>query len=198
MTRAWSSSSPPIRIEVSETMPERAMDLGGAATDVDHHVAGRRLDRQPDTDRGGHRFGHHEHLLGTGGLGRIAHGTAFDFGDAGRDRHDHLRLHAEHVLVDDRLQEVAQHLLGHIEVGDHAVLEWPHRQDALGCPSEHPLRLETDPLDASGRLLDRNNGGFVEHDPFTLHVDEGVRGAEIDGDLVGREKRAELEEFHRQ
>ena len=44
-------------------------DLGGAAADVDDHVAGRRLDRKPHADGRGHRLGHHEDLLGAGGLG---------------------------------------------------------------------------------------------------------------------------------
>src|SRR5438876_8552359 len=32
--------------------------------------------------------------------------------------HDHTRLHLEDVVLDDQREEVAQHLLGHIEVGD--------------------------------------------------------------------------------
>ena len=41
-------------------------DLGRAAADVDHHVPRRRLDREPDPDRGRHRLRDHEDFLGPG------------------------------------------------------------------------------------------------------------------------------------
>src|SRR5690606_32450264 len=92
--------------------------------------------------------------------------------------------------------EVAQHLLGDIEVGNHAVLEGTDRLDPFGRTPQHPLCLESDALDASGRLLDRDDRGFVEDDSFTLHIDQRIGGAEIDGDLVCREEGAELEQVH--
>ena len=63
-TIAWSSSSPPVRIDASQTMPERDDgDVGGAAPDIDHHVAGRRLYRETDPDGSGHGLRHLEELL---------------------------------------------------------------------------------------------------------------------------------------
>ena len=40
------------------------------------------LDRKPHPDRR-HRLGDHEHLLGAGGLRRVAHRAALHFGDPG-------------------------------------------------------------------------------------------------------------------
>ena len=40
------------------------------------------------------------------------------------------------------LDEVAQHLLGDVEVGDHTVLEGPDRLDRARRAAQHPLRLE--------------------------------------------------------
>src|SRR5687768_4224006 len=121
-------------------------DLGRPATDVDHHVARRRLDRQPDADRRRHRLRDHEHLLRSGAERRVANRALLHLGDAARHAHDHARLHLEDVIVDDELQKIAQHLLGHVEVGDHAVLHRPDGDHSFRGAAEHPLRLESDPL----------------------------------------------------
>ena len=189
-TMAWSSSSPPVRIEVSDTMPESAMTAISVVPppmSITMLPVGVSTGR-PDADRRRHRLGHHQHLLGAGGLGRIAHGAALHLGDARRHADDDLRLHPEDVLVDDRLEEVPQHLLGDVEVGDHAVLERPHREDAVGRAAQHPLGLESDALDLAGGLLDRHDRGLVQDDALALHVDEGVGRAEIHRDLVRGEE----------
>ena len=95
-----------------------------------------------------------------------------------------LRLHPEDVLVDDDLEEVAQHLLGDVEVGDDAVLHRPHGDDAVGRAAEHALGLEPDALDLARRLLDRDDRRLVEDDAFALHVDQRVGRAEVHRDLV--------------
>src|SRR5436190_396155 len=168
-------------------------DLRRAAADVDHHVARRRLDRQTDTDRRRHRLGHHEHFLRAGAEGRVAHRTLFHLGDAAGHAHDDARLHLEDVIVDDELQEVAQHLLGHVEVGDHSVLHRPDGDDALRCATEHALRLEPDPLDLLALPIDRNDRRLVQDDALTLDVDQSVRGAEVDTDRVRGEQASRLE-----
>src|SRR6185437_12697032 len=145
-------------------------DLGRPPADVDHHVAGGGLHRQADADRGGHRFGDHHDLLGSRGLRRIAHGAPFHFGDPRGNAHDHFGLYAKNVLVDDGLEEVPQHLLGDVEVGDDAVLERPHGEDAVGGAAEHPFGLETDAFDLAGRALDRDHRGLVEDDALAFDV----------------------------
>jgi hypothetical protein len=95
------------------------------------------------------------------------------------------------MLVDDGLEEVAQHLLGHVEVGDDAVLQRPHSEDAVGRAPQHPLGLEPDALDLARGLLDRHDGGLVQHDALTPHVHEGVRRPEIDGDFIGGDERTQ-------
>ena len=97
------------------------------------------------------------------------------------------------MAVDDRLEKVPQHLLGHIEIRDHAVFEGTDREDPVGRAPQHALRLETNAFDLSGGFLDRDHGGLVEHDALPLHVDEGIGRAEIDGDLVRRAPRSKLQ-----
>src|SRR6476659_5420890 len=90
------------------------------------------------------------------------------------------------MAIDDRLEEKAQHLLGHVEVGDHAVLEWPDREHTVRRAAEHALGFETDAFDFAGSFFDRDDGGFVEHDPFAADVDECVSGAKVYGDFIRR------------
>src|SRR2546421_6487737 len=90
------------------------------------------------------------------------------------------------MTVDDRLEKEAQHFLGDVEIGDDAVLERPHGEDAVRCATEHPLRLETDAFDFAGCFFDGDDGGLVQNDPFTADVDERIRGAKIYGDFIRR------------
>ncbi len=90
------------------------------------------------------------------------------------------------MAVDDGLEEKAQHLLRHVEVGDDAVLQRANGENAVGRAAEHAFRFEADAFDLAGCLFDRDNGGFVQHDPFAAHVDECVRGAKVYGDFVRR------------
>src|SRR5215218_4916681 len=169
-------------------------DLRRATADVDHHVARRGLHRQSHADRRRHRLGDHEDLLGSGAERRVAHRTLLHLGDPARHANDHARLHLEDVVVDDELQEVAQHLLGHVEVGDDAVLHRPDGDHTLRRTTEHALRLEPDPFDLLALSVDRHDRRLVEDDPLTLDVDQGVRGAEVDTDSVRGEQASRLEE----
>jgi hypothetical protein len=94
------------------------------------------------------------------------------------------------VLVDHEREEVAEHLLRHVEVGDHAVLHGADGEDALGRAAEHALGLQPDALDLLRLAVDRHHRGLVQHDALALDVDQGVGGAEVDGDRVGGEERA--------
>ena len=117
-------------------------DLGGAAADVDDHVPGRLGDRQPGADRGGHRLLDQVGLARAGAERRLLDGALLDAGDARRDADDDARVR-EAVLV-HLLDEVAEHLLGDVEVGDDAVLQRPDRGDRPGRAAEHALGLDAD------------------------------------------------------
>src|SRR5690606_36023945 len=75
-------------------------------------------------------------------------------------------------------------------VGDHPVLERAHGRDPFRSPAEHPLRLQTDPLDLPRRLLDCHHRGLIQDDPLALHIDEGIRRAKVDRNVVYRDERS--------
>ena len=92
---ASSSSSPPTRTDCArDDAAERDdRDLGGAAADVDDHVAGGLLHGQPGADGGGHGLlDDVGRLAGAGELGGLLHGALLDAGDARRDADDHAGL----------------------------------------------------------------------------------------------------------
>ena len=89
------------------------------------------------------------------------------------------------------LDELLEHLLGDGEVGDHAVL---HRADggdvarrlapSICFPTCRPPGWFSW---RSGRLrCGSPRRRFVEDDALAAHVDQGVGGAEVDGEIVGK------------
>ncbi len=94
------------------------------------------------------------------------------------------------------LDEVAQHLLSDVEVGDHAVLERADGRDRAGCPAEHSLGLHPDRVDVTRPLVDGDDRGLRQHDPASPHVDERVCGAEVDGHVTAAEAGESSEKRH--
>src|SRR6201987_956862 len=144
---ASSISSPPTRSDCETTIPPREM-TGASGVPPPMAPAGRKR--------------------------RLFDGTLLDARHAGRHADDDARVR-EAVLV-HLLDEVAQHLLGDVEVGDHAVLEGTDRLDRPRRSSEHPLRLDADGVHLSGPLVDGDHRRLREDDAATAHVDERVRG----------------------
>jgi hypothetical protein len=85
--------------------------------------------------------------------------------------------------------ELLEHLFGDGEVGDHAILHRADRLDIAGHLAQHLLGFLADRLDRllavrAAFLADRDHRWFVQHDAEAAHVDQGVRGAQVDGQVV--------------
>ena len=85
------------------------------------------------------------------------------------------------------LNEVIQHALGDLEVGDDAVLHRLDGDDVARRAAEHFLGFFADGLYLAGVFVNGDDGGLVDYDAFTLREYQGIGGAEIDGE-VGREQ----------
>ncbi len=169
-------------------------DLGRAAADVDNHVSRRLRDRKSRADRGGHRLLDQVRLSRARAERCLFHRTLLHACDAGRNADDDARM-CKAVLV-HLLDEVTQHLLRHVEVGDDAVLERADCGDRPGRAAEHPLRLDTDGVHLACALVDRDDRGFREHDPAPSDVHECVRGPEVHGHIAAAEAAQIVEETH--
>src|SRR5215217_6836365 len=166
--------------------------LGGAPADVDHHVPGRLVDGQADADRGRHRLLDDEGAAGAGPVGGLDHGPPLDPGDARGHAHHHPGLGHELAAV-HLVDEVAEHLLGGVEVGDDPVLERADGHDVAGGPADHRLGLGADGQDGVVLGVDGHDRGLVEHDPAAADVDEGVGGSEVDGHVAAEEAEGVLQ-----
>jgi hypothetical protein len=90
----------------------------------------------------------------------------------------------------DHLDELLEHLLGHREVGDDAVLHRPDGLDVAGHLAQHGLGFLAHGLDGllalrAAFVADGDDRGLVEHDALAAHVDQRVGGAQVDGQVGG-------------
>src|SRR4029077_7348941 len=106
----------------------------------------------------------------------------FDTRDPGRNTDHDPRFRPPPAV--HAMDEVADHLLRHVEVGDDAVLQRTNRLDVPGGPSDHPLRLVADGEDVTGVLVDRDDGRLVQDDALAPDVDERVRRAEVNSHVT--------------
>jgi len=90
----------------------------------------------------------------------------------------------------DLVDELAEQVLGDLEVGDHPVLQRADGANLVGRTTEHGLGLGTHCQHAIAGGVDGNDGGFVHHHAAALDEDKGIRRAEVDGD-VGGEKSSQ-------
>ena len=79
--------------------------------------------------------------------------------------------------------EVLDHLLGVLEVGDHAVPHRAHGHDVRRSPPQHAPGLGADAQDLAGALAHSDDGRLIEDDAAAAHVYERVRSAEVDADV---------------
>ena len=172
-------------------------DLGRAAADVDDHVAARLGDGQARADGRRHGLLDQVDLARAGALGALLHRALLDLGDAEGHADDDARLHQRAPVVRAG-DEVAQHRLGDLEVGDDAVAQRADRLDVARRAAEHLLGLAADGehlLAAARVALHRDDRGLARDDALALDVDERVGRPEIDREIV-REQAVEPVEDH--
>jgi len=164
--------------------------LAGAAADVDDQPADRLLDRQPGPDGRGDRLLDQVHPPRAGGQRGLLDGPLLDLGDPRRCADDQPGM--GHPAVDHLADEVAQHLLGDLEVGDHPVSERSGGGDRRGGATDHPLGLGADGVDLAGGQVGGHHRGLGDDYPPPADVDQRVGGAEIDRHVVHPEARDDV------
>jgi hypothetical protein len=144
--------------------------------------------RQPGADRGRHRLLDEVNAAGPGLAPGFLHRALLHAGDPGRHRHHQPRLGQVPAPV-HLLDEVAQHPLGDIEVGDDPVLQRPDRDDVPRRPADHPFCLDADRNDLAGIGVERHHRRFIQRDPPPADVHQGVRGTEVDRHVTAEERQ---------
>jgi hypothetical protein len=159
--------------------------LTGAAADVDDHAPHRLLDRDSGSDGRGDRLLDEVHPARAGGQRGLLDGALLHLGDAGGRAHDQAGV--GHAAVDHLADEVAQHLLGDLEVGDHPVAQRPRGRDRRGRAADHPLGVGPHGMDLAGGDVRGDHRGFGHDDAPPAHVDERVGSPEVDRHVVDPE-----------
>ena len=138
---------------------------------------------QPGADRRGHRLLDDVDPPGAGLVAGLLDRALLHRGDPARHADDHPGLGEVAAPVHQR-DEVPQHLLGRLEVGDHAVLERPDHRDLLRGPPDHPLGVVPDRDELAGGLVDRDDARLVDQHALAADVDERVGGAQVHGHVT--------------
>ena len=136
---------------------------------------------QAGTDGGRHRLLDQVDAAGAGTLGTFLDGALLDRGGARGHADDHPRA-GEAAAAIHPADEVLDHLLRDLEVGDDAVAQGADGLDVAGRAADHLLGLVADGQDLLAPVLvaDRHHGRLVEDDAAALDVDQRVGRAEID------------------
>jgi hypothetical protein len=149
-------------------------------------MAARLVNRQARADGRGRRLLDQIDLARASLKRGIAHGALLDLSDARRDADDHPGpVEDPGSLAPGRdlpraLDEVLQHPLGHIEIGDDAVLQRAQRLDVLRRAAEHRLGLVTHPDHLVVGAADRDDRRLIEDDASAPHEHECVGRSEVD------------------
>ncbi len=86
----------------------------------------------------------------------------------------------------DHPDHALDHFLGRLEIGDHTIAQRANGLDVLVGLAMHLLGLSTHGDDLPGGAVDGHDARFVHHDLVVVD-DQGVRGTEVDRDLLGEE-----------
>ena len=156
-------------------------DVRRAASDVDHHARSGVVDRQVGADSGCHRLLDDIDPPCARPRRGILERTPFDARHLTRHADDHPRT--DQPRGPDLVDEVAQHPLSHVGIGDDPVLQRADRVDVSGRAAEHLSGRSTRGNQAAGAGLDGDDGRLIEHDPVAAFVDQGVGGAQVNGEV---------------
>ena len=87
--------------------------------------------------------------------------------------------------------EVLDHFLGHVEIGDNTVTHGADCFDGAGGAAQHQFCIFADGENFFHPVFDMigNDGGFRKHDALAFDINQCVGRAEIDGHIRGKQAR---------
>ena len=157
-------------------------DVGGAAADVHHHVAVGLGDVDARADGGGYGLLNEVHAAAPGLDARVHHRALLHLGDAGGDADDDpgLEDHEARHLAD----ELLEHPLGHVVIGDHALPEGPDGHDVAGGAAQHLPGLLAHLEQLAGVLVHGHHAGLVEDDPLVFYIYQNGSSPQINPNIL--------------
>ena len=159
-------------------------NVAGAAADVHHHVALGLGDVDAGADGCGHRLLDQIHMAGAGLQARVHHGALLHLGDAGGNADDDTGLEDVVEAAADLADELLEHPLGHVVVGDDALTQGTDGHDVAGGTAQHGLGVCAHAEQAAVVLVDGHHGGLIEHNALTLDIYQHRCGTQVDTDIL--------------
>src|SRR5215467_7426991 len=178
----------PDRLRGHDAAERDNRDLGGASANVDDHVPGRLVDGQASADRRRHRLLDDVDPARTRLMPRFLHGALLDSGDSARYRDDDSRLGEPATMV-NFLNEIAEHSLGDVKVGNDTVLQRTDGDDIARRAAYHALRFQSDCDYLPGIGIERYYRRFAQNDPAPSDIHQSVGGPQVDGHITAEKEQ---------
>ena len=156
--------------------------LGGAAANVADHAGDRFSHRQSHADGGRLGLGQEENLPGARAMRAVEDRPFLHRGDAAGYGHQHTGFQPQPRPL-CLAEEIAEHRLAELEVGDHPVAQRADDRDRVrGSPQHLPGQVPyraTAGEDAVGPLLNGHHRRLVEHKPLADDADQRVGRSQV-------------------
>ena len=172
-------------------------NFGGAAADIDDHAADRLGDRHTGADRRRHRLLDQIDLGRAGVVGGIADGAFFDASRSRWHADDDFREARQFRRV-DLGDEIFDHLLGDVDIGDDAIAQRPDAFDVARRLAHHHLGFVANGLyrARAANGLDGDDRRLVQHDTAAADIDQRVGRPQIDCHILAEERKHPAEQRH--
>ena len=160
-------------------------DLGGAASDIDHHVALRGLHVQADTEGGRHRLENKVDIASSRVLRGITDRTDFHFRTAGRDAHHQFEVGGEEAAMTGvhLLDEAADHHFCSVEVCNNTIPQRTYGLDAGVGFLVHQFSLLAQGDALPCLVVDGHDGRFVQG-YLVVPEDNGISRSQVYGQFL--------------
>ncbi len=161
-------------------------DLRGAAADIHHHGTGGLLHRQPRADGGSHRLLDQSHFTGAGTERRLADRAPLHLGGFAGHADQHARAGADKAVLVHFGNEMLQHFLGDLEIGDHAVFQRPDGGDIAGRAAQHAFGVGAHRLDGLLAVMHANghHRRLIQHNALLADVNQGIGRTQVNRQIV--------------
>ena len=156
-------------------------DICRTAADVHHHVAVGLGDVDACADGGGHRLLDEVDLPGASLNACVDDGALLDLRDTGGHADDDPGL--EEGEAGNLVDELLQHPLRHVIVGDHALPQRTDGDDVAGGTAQHGLGVGAHLQKLTCGLVHGHHRGLVEDNAFALYIYQNGSGTQIDTDI---------------
>src|SRR2546426_9007951 len=85
------------------------------------------------------------------------------------------------------LNEVAEHRLSDLEIGDHAILHRSYGHDIARRATQHAFRFFSDREHIGRSGLNGHHRWFTQHDSLVSYVNQRISCSQIDPNVIGEQ-----------